>query len=316
MWILLLGCTSVGPLEPCTSTGIWDLSTSEVYTSIQDAMESKVEDICLGPGTYAMPCGQFEDTPIRISGAGNELTELRSSDCPQTHFGAPGDYLLEDVAITGAGLYIDLVASGHAQVNDVLVRDLNRSEVPQSGWGDTIVMWGDVDVDGLEIRDSVLPSDFFSLGSTGSTLRDLWVHDNHDRFYNSFYFDRVELDGVRIEDNPRTDPTQSTYMLYLNDSTLRDLSFGNNGDAHFWVNNNSTVSQANIFDSPGESGHLFSVESGSSLVLSAAQMINSGGVILRRDSTLFLEDTDFPDLDCPISCNEVCLPPAEQVDCL
>ncbi|MFT5587196.1 MAG: hypothetical protein ACI9VR_004804, partial [Cognaticolwellia sp.] len=110
-------------------------------------------------------------------------------------------------------------------------------------------------------------------------------------------------------------PTQSTFMLYLNDSTLRDLSFGNNGDAHFWVNNSSTVSQANIFDSPGESGRLFSVESGSSLALSAAQMINSGGVILRPDSTLFLQDTEFPDLDCPILCNETCLPPAEQVEC-
>lgn len=316
MWIFLLGCTSLGPIELCTSTGIWDLSTSEVYTSIQDAMESRVEDICLGPGTYAMPCGQFEDTPIRISGAGNELTELRSSDCPQAHFNAEGDYLLEDVAITGAGFFIDMSPWGHAQLNDVLVRDLNLdARPPESGWDDVIILAGDVDIDGLEVRDSVLPSGFFSMGYSGGTVQDLWVHDNLDRSSSSFEFDGIDLDGVRIEGNPRSDPTQNTYMLYLDNSTLRDLSFGDNADAHVWVNNHTTISEAHFFDSPGESGRLFHVESGSSLTLNATEVIQSGGVNLSRDATLFLQNTELPDLECPILCSETCLAPAAEVIC-
>lgn len=311
MWILALACTSAGPLDPCTQTGIWDLSTGEAYPSFAWALEHEAEDICLGPGAYALPCGDFDQQPLRITGAGAEQTELRGVDCTERYFNGTGDYLLQDLSITTSSLFIQ-PRNGRVEVRDVVVRDLVEAQdsIPR------MVLWGQVDIDGLEIRDAVLPNSYLNVVGYGSTVQDLWVHDTVQNGHYTLEFIGIALQDLRVEDNTQwASDSGSTFMFAL-DTWMQQVHFANNGSGELRLAGEVALSEAVFQDAVGEEGHLLTLKEDSTLRLSAAEFLRSGGVSMGSGSTLLLSDTDFQDLDCPILCKGSCLEPAAEVTCL
>ncbi|MFT5587195.1 MAG: hypothetical protein ACI9VR_004803 [Cognaticolwellia sp.] len=309
-WMLLLACAEVDPMDPCASTGIWDASTGLAYGSVERALSSGVEDLCLGPGTYAMPCGTFEDSPVRITGAGAELTELQDAGCLGTEFMAEGPHLLQDLALSSAQLRIQPAYPGTVEVRDVVVRDLQ----PIANAQDRVILWGLVDVDGLEVRDSALPYSFLTIVGFGSTVKNLWVHDNHDRSATGLEFQGIELEDVRIEDNAQTDPSQGKQLIRLGESSVRNMRFSNNvGELE--LDGQVFLSDLAVEAATTSEGHSINILSGSVVSMTAAQLTRSGGVSMDSGSTLLLKDAEFADQECPIRCGGVCLAPAERVSC-
>ena len=297
-------------MDPCASTGIWDATTGLAYGSVERALISGVEDICLGPGTYAMPCGTFEDAPVRITGAGSELTELQSAGCFETAFIAEGAHLLQDLAMSTAQLRIQPGYPGSVEVRDVVVRDLQAATNPP----ESLTLWGLVDVDGLEVRDSALPYSFLTVVGFGSTVGNLWVHDNHDRSAHGLAFQGIELEDVRIEDNAQTDPSQGRQLIRLGESSVRNMRLSNNV-GEFDLDGQVFLSDLAIEAAAVSEGYSITILSGSLVSMTAAQLSLSGGVGMASDSTLLLQDVEFVDQECPILCGGACLAPAERISC-
>lgn len=310
MWILWLACSS-SPMEPCTTTGVWDLSTDEANPSIEWALSHGAEDICLGPGAYALPCGDFDQQPLRITGAGAEQTELRGASCNQRYFNGAGDYLLQDLSITTDTLFIQ-PSSGRVEIRDVVIRDLGEPQTSTAG----VILWGLVDIDGLEIRDAVLPNGYLTIVGQGSTVRDLWVHDNTQYEHHTMEFTGVAFEDLRVEDNIQGELASGNTFMQLSDAQVDGLHFANNGTGELLVDGQVSLSETLFQDSAGEDGQVIQTLSDTTLRVDAADFSRSGGISMARDSTLLLSDTDFQGLDCPVLCSEACLEPAAEVNCL
>jgi hypothetical protein len=150
IWLLMLGCTDAGPMEPCASTGVWDMETGGSFNSIHAALATGAKEICLGPGTYALSCEPLVGPAFSLIGAGSEVTEVRRPDCyDYIELDMPGGYRLETLALTTADFFFN--SNDTTELVDVVIRDtLTR--------GPSFSVAGPLSIDGLEVRDNDLGS--------------------------------------------------------------------------------------------------------------------------------------------------------------
>jgi hypothetical protein len=297
--LLLLGCAST-PTDPCSTLGIWDMDTDSSFSSIESAVESGASEICLGPGTYSLGCGPILGPAFSLVGSGSEVTEVRRPECPEPLvLDRLGGYRFQDLALSTTD--IQFSSDDGTELVNVVIRDAIAT-------GHSLLIFGPIGIDGLEIRDSDLSNGGYTFYGEG-WVRDLWVHDNQLTGRDVHVQHRLHsLESARIEDNyAGADVPNATLAFTLVDAHGTDLDIVENpAPVVLLLETQSSIEGARI-DPPSAllpSVYLF----GDAVSEVLSTHLGLGYLQLSAGSTLIARDLEFADgQSCPVRCQSECL---------